>query len=179
MCAGEDMNKIIRYGFLENTAIGNILVGATAGGVCCVSFGRKSKDEKLNALRKKAGSSVDVVPDPEAVRPYIESLKSYLAGVQGSLDVPIDMDTFCTPFQKRLYKALLKTGFGKIISYGELAARIGMPKGARAVGGGMGKNPIPIFIPCHRVTGANGALGGFSGGIEYKKILLRIEGVFD
>ena len=170
---------VIRYGFLEKTIIGDILVAATSRGVCHVSFGRKSKEEKLSGLTMMVGDRMEIVRDIEAVRPYIENLVAYLDGSEGEFNVPVDLDTFCTPFQKKLYTSLMKVKNGQTITYGELASRIGMPGGSRAVGGGMGRNPIPIFVPCHRVIAAQGKLGGFSGGIDLKKILLRLEGTFD
>jgi len=82
-----------------------------------------------------------------------------------------------TDFQTRVWTALRDVPFGKTVSYGELAAQIGNPKAARAIGGAVGKNPIPIIIPCHRVLAAGGKLGGFTGGTDIKEWLLAIEGV--
>jgi len=82
-----------------------------------------------------------------------------------------------TPFQKRVWKALRKISPGKTKSYGAIAQAIGKPKAVRAVGGACGANPIPVLIPCHRVLAANGKLGGFSGGLEWKRQLLAREGV--
>lgn len=170
---------IVRYDFLDGTPVGDILVAATAKGVCYVSFGRRSRDEKLSGLTRRAPGRMEIARDTDAVRPYIEKLVSYFGGYRGDFDIPVDLDTFCTPFQKKLYRSLMKVKNGQTITYGELASRIGMPRGSRAVGGGMGRNPIPIIVPCHRVVAAGGKLGGFTGGIDLKKTLLRIEGTFD
>ena len=80
-----------------------------------------------------------------------------------------------TPFQKKVWKALLKIPFGKIVSYKQLAVNIGKPKAFRAVANACGANPIPLFIPCHRVIKSDGTLGGFSSGIKIKKKLLKLE----
>ncbi len=92
--------------------------------------------------------------------------------------VPID-DTDWTPFAKRVYGTLMKIPYGKTITYGEIASAVGSPGAARAVGALMKNNPIPPIVPCHRVTGANGKLGGFSanGGPPLKSILLQREGL--
>lgn len=80
-----------------------------------------------------------------------------------------------TPFRRAVWDALRRVPFGETVSYGELAARIGRPGAARAVGGAVGANPLLIFIPCHRVLAAGGGLGGFSAGLDAKRALLRLE----
>jgi len=82
----------------------------------------------------------------------------------------------CTAFEQRVYRALLQVEFGRLITYGELAAQAGRPGAARAVGQAMGRNPWPIFVPCHRVVAAGGRVGGFSAGPEWKARLLEHEG---
>ncbi len=82
-----------------------------------------------------------------------------------------------TPFSQAVWHELAKIPFGKTVTYGELATRVGRPSAARAIGRAVGANPLPIVIPCHRVLAANGALGGFSCGIDRKLTLLRHEGV--
>ncbi len=80
-----------------------------------------------------------------------------------------------TPFQREVWKALLKIPCGETRTYGELAAAIGAPHAARAVGAACGANPIPVLVPCHRVLAANGKLGGFSAGLKWKRLLLERE----
>jgi methylated-DNA-[protein]-cysteine S-methyltransferase len=80
-------------------------------------------------------------------------------------------------FYSKVWKELVKVPFGKTISYGELAARAGSPRAARAVGSAMANNPIPILVPCHRVITSDGKLGGFGGGLDMKRWLLRHEGI--
>ena len=82
-----------------------------------------------------------------------------------------------TEFQKSVWRALLKITSGKTKNYGEIAALIGKPKAVRAVGGACGANPIPVLVPCHRVLAVNKKLGGFSGGLAWKRTLLAREGV--
>lgn len=82
-----------------------------------------------------------------------------------------------TAFQQKVYEALLKIPYGKTASYGEIAAMIGKPKAARAVGQAVNKNPLMIIVPCHRIIGKDGSLTGFNGGLALKEKLLKIEGI--
>ena len=102
------------------------------------------------------------------------ALKAILAGREPKEIPPLDLAG--TPFQKSVWQALGKIPFGKTKSYGEIARAIGRPKAVRAVGGACGANPIPVLVPCHRVLAANQKLGGFSGGLEWKRRLLAREG---
>ena len=90
-------------------------------------------------------------------------------------DIPLDLDT-ATAFERRVYNATRRIPFGRVASYGQIARAIGNPRASRAVGQALGKNPIGIVIPCHRVVASDGSLGGYTGGIEYKRRLLRLEG---
>ncbi len=105
-------------------------------------------------------------------------LGRYFAGERVSFDLPIDRSAF-TSFQAAVYGAAMEIPYGEVRSYGEIAVQIGRPRAARGVGGAMGRNPLPIIIPCHRVVGAAGALTGYSapGGVMSKKRLLIMEGV--
>lgn len=102
------------------------------------------------------------------------ALEAYFAGAGRTFDVPLDL-SLGTAFQQAVWRALLDIPFGQTTSYGEIARRIGRPEAVRAVGGAVGRNPLSILVPCHRVIGASGALTGYSGGMERKIALLRIE----
>jgi methylated-DNA-[protein]-cysteine S-methyltransferase len=101
-------------------------------------------------------------------------LAEYFAGTRTTFDLPLAPTG--TPFQKKVWKALLTIPFGETRSYGEIAVQIGSPAAVRAVGAANGKNPISIVAPCHRVIGASGKLTGFAGGLETKAFLLALEG---
>jgi methylated-DNA-[protein]-cysteine S-methyltransferase len=103
------------------------------------------------------------------------ALKNALAG-RAPKNLP-PLDPAGTAFQKSVWRALRKIPSGQTKSYGEIARALGRPKAVRAVGGACGANPIPIFIPCHRVLAANGKIGGFSGGLNWKRDLLAREGM--
>lgn len=102
-----------------------------------------------------------------------EQLKSYFAGELKEFTLPLAPSG--TDFMRQVWAALCEIPYGKTATYGEIAEKIGRPKAARAVGLANNRNPIPIFIPCHRVIGADGSLTGYRGGLEMKKILLDLE----
>jgi O-6-methylguanine DNA methyltransferase len=104
------------------------------------------------------------------------ALKNVLAGREPKNVPPLDLSGG-TPFQQNVWRALRKISRGKTRSYGEIARQIGKPKAVRAVGGACGANPIPIFVPCHRVLAVNGKPGGFSDGLNWKRELLALEGI--
>jgi methylated-DNA-[protein]-cysteine S-methyltransferase len=105
-----------------------------------------------------------------------DALRAYLAGEVGCLDrLPVNPGG--TPFQQGVWEALRTIPPGSVMTYGELATRLGKPSAARAVGAANALNPIAIVIPCHRLVGANSALTGYAGGLERKRWLLEHEGV--
>ena len=111
--------------------------------------------------------------DQTAFDDVAAQLGEYFAGARRNFDVPLAPQG--TPFQQRVWRALLDIPYGETISYGELAARIGQRTASRAVGLANGSNPISIVIPCHRVIGANGNLTGYGGGLPVKQQLLALE----
>jgi O-6-methylguanine DNA methyltransferase len=139
----------------------------------------ESESGLIERLRSLTGSPCSPTRIPAMARTAMSRLQAHLAGTLDDFaGIPIDL-TACTPFQQKVYAALRAVPPGSTISYGELARHIGAPRAARAVGAAVGANPAALLIPCHRVLGAQGALGGFSapGGTDTKKRLLQIEGV--
>jgi methylated-DNA-[protein]-cysteine S-methyltransferase len=104
------------------------------------------------------------------------ALKEILAGSEPTALPPLDW-TGATEFQKSVWREMLKISAGKTKSYGDIARAIGNPKAVRAVGGACGANPIPVLVPCHRVLAANKKIGGFSSGLDWKRRLLKTEGI--
>jgi len=111
--------------------------------------------------------------DAHAFADERRQLEEYFAGERTRFDLALAPHG--TPFQQRVWKALLAVGFGRTASYGEIARAIGRPEASRAVGAANGKNPIAIIVPCHRIIGASGALVGYAGGLPRKKWLLAHE----
>ena len=156
------------------TPIGRVLVAATDAGLVRVSFGRRSEASFVAELRRRLG--VDVVRSDEHTARIVHQLRAYFAGERRRFDVRVDL-RHVTPFQRRVLLAAARVPAGRVVSYGEIARRIGQPGGSRAVGQALGRNPVPIVIPCHRVVAAGGRLGGYTGGLGIKRTLLRLEGV--
>ena len=153
---------MLHYEIYE-TEIGKILIAEDGQGITnlCVegSLDTSGAQRGETALLKKAAGA----------------LRAYLAGDKDAFaDLPLNPKG--TPFQKRVWQALLEIPYGQAISYKQLAQNIDNPKAVRAVGAANGKNPIFVIIPCHRVIGADGSLTGFAYGLELKRQLLNIEG---
>ncbi len=111
---------------------------------------------------------------PPVLKETAAQLEEYFAGERTEFDVTMELDG--TPFQREVWAELSRIPYGETISYGELARRVGRPKGPRAVGQANGRNPIPVIVPCHRVLASDG-IGGYGGGLKIKRALLALEGV--
>ena len=133
----------------------------------------RAKDNKLTEISLKNAKAQRENAFVERVKADIQN---YLHGEKISFDYPLDFSGL-TPFQTKVFKLLREVPHGRTVSYKELANKANT--GARAVGRIVGSNPFAIIIPCHRVINASGALGGFTGGLDWKKYLLKIEGVTD
>ena len=114
-----------------------------------------------------------ILEETELILECKKQLEEYFAGKRKTFDLPLVPKG--TEFQQKVWKALQEIPYGETRTYGEIAAAIGNPKAARAVGMANNKNPIGIIIPCHRVVGANGKLVGYAGGMEKKEFLLELE----
>ncbi len=108
-------------------------------------------------------------------REVARQLAQYFAGRRDAFDLPMALDV--TRFRTRVLRAVGRIPFGQARSYGEIARAVGRPRAARAVGQAVGANPLPLLIPCHRVLAAHGRLGGFGGGLSWKRYLLELEGI--
>jgi methylated-DNA-[protein]-cysteine S-methyltransferase len=141
-----------------NSPIGPLALFEADGAIVAVDWGFLPENDETPLLLKAR-----------------DQLEEYFEGKRTSFDLPLAPHG--TAFQQKVWAALSRIPFGQTRSYGELAQELGTA--ARALGGACGRNPIPVIIPCHRVLGANGAMGGYSGidGVETKEFLLRHEGV--
>ncbi len=162
------MIYISRY----SSPIGNFLLAADDVGLISLYF------NEVAGLADLSGKKYS-----EQDRPIFEKAQRWLDAYFSGRDpgkIP-PLRPVGTEFQKEVWDLLLSVPYGETVTYGELAGIIAEKRGlkkmsARAVGGAVGSNPMPIFVPCHRVVGAGGKLGGFSGGIELKRKLLELEG---
>lgn len=154
------------------TPIGRVLVAATDAGLVRVSF-RQSEASFARELRARLG--LHAVRSTTRTTEVVHQLRAYFAGTRRGFDVRVDLSRL-TPFHRQVLEATAEVPPGQVVSYGEIARRIGRPSGSRAVGQALGRNPVPIVIPCHRVVAAGGRLGGYTGGLAIKRKLLRLEG---
>jgi methylated-DNA-[protein]-cysteine S-methyltransferase len=133
----------------------------------------KEGDALTAAYLENLVPAIDGKRDARAFDEERNQLQEYFAGERTRFDLRLAPRG--TPFQQRVWKALLGVGYGRTASYGEIARAIGRPEASRAVGAANGKNPIAIIVPCHRIIGSSGALVGYAGGLPRKKWLLAHE----
>lgn len=152
---------IMKYIYFYQTKIGRIGIVENDAAVTNVYFPNEiipsGMDEKETELIKKAG----------------EEINEYFSGKRSNFDIPLAPEG--TEFQKSVWNVLKKIPYGKTFSYKQVAEAVGNPKASRVVGMANNRNPIPLFIPCHRVIGSNGKLIGFAGGLDLKESLLKME----
>jgi methylated-DNA-[protein]-cysteine S-methyltransferase len=162
---------------LFKTAVGQCAVAWNATGLVAVQLPERSAAATRARLHRRFPGARAGRP-PRHVRQAIAAIERLLRGGRDTLAaISLDLSR-CSPFHRRVYEIARTIPAGETWTYGALAARAGSPGAARAVGQAMARNPFPLVVPCHRVTGAQGWAGGFSahGGVNTKHRLLRIEG---
>ncbi|WNF26444.1 methylated-DNA--[protein]-cysteine S-methyltransferase [Streptomyces sp. C11-1] len=161
------------------SAIGPLLLAATSAGLVTVAFHARPavRDAALGQLRARLGAEPVEAPGSDRLAEAIRALAEYFAGERQDFGLRLDW-SLTAGFQREALRELASgVPYGTVIGYGALAARVGRPDGAQAVGAAMGSNPLPVVVPCHRVVESDGGLGGFGGGLETKRQLLALEGV--
>ena len=161
----------VGYDVLDSP-VGSLLVAATPRGVCRISY---DADAEAQAERLARVYGVRVLRAPRAVDAVRRELDEYFSGKREVFDVQLDLAA-APEFTRDVLGELARVPFGEVTTYGHLAARVGRPRAARAVGTVMNRNPLPIVLPCHRVVGSSGSLVGYAGGLERKQALLQLEG---
>lgn len=161
----------IRYAFADGP-LGRTLLAATEKGVCFAGFGED--DAVLLANMKHRFRNAAFEPAPAALAEELGALIGMIEEPQVARSLPIDLRG--TVFQRRVWDALRKIPAGETRTYRQVAASLGVPQAARAVGAAIGRNPVSVAVPCHRVIGSNGSLTGYEWGIARKKRLLEREG---
>ncbi|MFH8618192.1 methylated-DNA--[protein]-cysteine S-methyltransferase [Streptomyces sp. NPDC017979] len=161
--------------------IGPLLLAATDRGLVSVVFHADERVRDL-ALRRLAGrlgaTPVHVTPEePGRLAEAIRQVEAYFAGELTRFALPLDWSLSGGFNREVLQKLDAEVPYGTVVGYGDLAARVGQPGAAQAVGAAMGSNPLPVVVACHRVVETDGKLGGFGGGLETKRKLLALEGV--
>ncbi|NKB62547.1 MAG: bifunctional DNA-binding transcriptional regulator/O6-methylguanine-DNA methyltransferase Ada [Gammaproteobacteria bacterium] len=168
------VGEVITFAFCK-TALGFIVMAATDKGICFVQFG-DSKESLIASLKDefpKAEISASPARDAPELDAWAEALNQHISEGAPRPDLPLDMRG--TAFQMKVWQFLLSIREGDVLSYGELAERIGKPKAVRAVASACARNRIGVLIPCHRVLRGDGSLGGYRWGLERKRTLLDSE----
>ncbi len=161
----------VAYDYADSP-VGRLLVAASDRGLCMISYDPEPERE-LDWLAGAFGARVLRSAGP--VETARRELDEYFEGERHEFDLPVDLSPL-PGFQRAVLDELVRIPYGHVDTYGGLAQRIGKPQAARAVGGALNRNPIPIVVPCHRIVGAGGRLTGYAGGLERKQALLGLEG---
>jgi methylated-DNA-[protein]-cysteine S-methyltransferase len=157
-----------------DSPLGPLVVAATPKGLVRVSYTDfRGEDEVLEELAARV--SPRVLEAPARLDPVRRELDEYFEGRRQAFDVPIDW-SYLAGFTREVLRATARIGFGDVSSYAGVAAEAGSPRAVRAAGNALGANPMPVVVPCHRVLRTGGKLGGYTGGLERKEFLLRLEG---
>lgn len=166
---------MIYLGEVGETPIGHIWLAMDEFGLRAVAWAASLDDFMAQTLRRGAE---DIVLSPDRTADAVNQVRAYLAGERRQFEIPIHWDIL-TPFRRRVLQSTFAIPYGETRTYGDLAAQIGNPRAARAVGGAQAANPMPLVIPCHRVVAAGHRLGGYGGGngLAVKRWLLKMEGV--
>lgn len=152
--------------------LGPIVIAATETGLAGLWF---ADNQRYLPLQLTGPAAWPEDADHPILKQTCQQLHDYFAGRRRHFDLPLDLSCG-TAFQQSVWRALLDIPQGSTVSYGEVSRRIGNPAAVRAVGGAVGRNPVSIVVPCHRVMGASGALTGYGGGLDRKTALLTLEG---
>jgi len=157
-------NPIICSAHIDSP-LGRILLARTRTGLAGVWFeGQKHEPVQLDCPDR---------PDDPLLREASQQLADHWTGRRTCFDLPLDAQG--TPFQHGVWQALLRIGAGQTTTYGSVAKAVGAPRAVRAVGAAIGRNPLSIVVPCHRVIGSNGSMTGYAGGLPRKTALLQLE----
>jgi methylated-DNA-[protein]-cysteine S-methyltransferase len=162
----------VTYGAVDSP-FGRLLLAATKRGLVRVAFPEESVDATLDRLAMRI--SPRIIEAPGALDAMRRELDEYFGGRRHRFELPLDW-TLVGPFGRRVLDVTSDIPYGGVLSYAQVAAQAGSPRGSRAAGNALGSNPIPIVVPCHRVLRSGGALGGYGGGLKRKQFLLELEG---
>jgi methylated-DNA-[protein]-cysteine S-methyltransferase len=156
-----------------DSPLGPLLLAATPRGLACVSYS-EFRDEDKTLERLASRLSPRVVEAPARLDDVRRQLDDYFAGRRRDFELSIDWG-LVGDFGRRVLSRTAQIPFGGVATYGDVARGIGSPGAARATGNALGANPMPIVVPCHRVVASGGKLGGYTGGVDRKKLLLSLE----
>ena len=157
-----------------DSPLGPLVVAATPKGLVRVSYTEfRGEDEVLEDLARRV--SPRVLEAPARLDGVRRELDEYFEGRREEFETPIDW-SYLAGFTREVLRATARIGFGEVSTYAGVAEAAGSPRAVRAAGNALGANPMPVVVPCHRVLRTGGSLGGYTGGLERKEFLLRLEG---
>ena len=157
---------------IVDSPLGRLLVAATDQGICFVCLGDQD-GPLVVALEAEFPAAEAIARDSGTIGPALELLVAYLDGQAPHLDLPLDIQA--TAFQRRVWQELIAIPYGETRSYSEIADKLGLPRGQRAVARACATNPVPLVVPCHRVLRQDGGLGGYRWGLRRKEALIATE----
>lgn len=162
-----------RYGIAESP-LGDLLIVVTEEGVADIGYlANHSRDEIFEELE---GRGILATDHSGSVEPVRDQLREYFAHQRNDFTLPIDLFGV-TPFTRDVLLATVDVPFGELRTYQGIASAIGRPSASRAVGNALGRNPVPVIVPCHRIVRSDGSMGWYTGGAHLKERLLEIEGI--
>lgn len=156
-----------------DSPLGPLWLAIGPRGVLAIHYGASADERDLRRIVARYGPGV--LRAPKRLDEVKRELDEYFAGRRTRFELSVDLSAL-TPFQRSVLAATRRVPFGRTASYREIAERAGTPTATRATGAALGANPIPIVVPCHRVVASDGTLHGYAGGLERKRLLLRLEG---
>jgi methylated-DNA-[protein]-cysteine S-methyltransferase len=165
----------VAYGWVDSP-VGRLTVAATTRGLVRVAYPFREPEAVLEDLARKI--SPRVLEAPERLDDIRRELDEYFEGRRRDFSVPIDW-SLTRGFGRGVLRATARIPFGEVKTYAEMAQAAGSPRAVRAAGNALGANPMPVVVPCHRVVRSGGGFGGYTGGLERKEFLLRLEGRSD
>lgn len=161
------------YGLMDSP-VGDLMLVVTDAGIGNVSY--LANHQRDDVFEELEGRGILATEREASVSRVKDELREYFAGDRNTFTIPVDLHGV-TPFTHRVLVATYRVGFGDVRTYRGIATAIGNPKASRAVGNALGRNPIPVIVPCHRVVKSDGSMGWYTGGAHIKRALLEIEGV--
>ena len=170
--AWDEVDGVVAYARVDSP-LGRLVVAATRRGIVRLAYpGEVDVVEELaDRLTPR------ILEAPAKLDEARRELEDYFEGRRDAFDLSVDLSLVRGEFTRKVLRATSRIPFGRTLTYTEVALKAGSPRGSRAAGNALGSNPIPIVVPCHRVIHASGGLGGYTGGLDRKEFLLRLEGV--
>ena len=170
--AWDEVDGVVAYAGVDSP-LGRLVVAATRRGIVRLAY--PGEVDVVGELADRL--TPRILEAPAKLDEARRELEDYFEGKRDAFDLSVDLSLVRGEFTRKVLRATSRIPFGRTLTYTEVALKAGSPRGSRAAGNALGSNPIPIVVPCHRVIHSSGGLGGYTGGLDRKEFLLRLEGV--